>query len=62
MVVFAGDMNGHVGSSNAGYDATHGGFVYGSRNADGSRILEFVDYLVIYLVWPHQDEMDLSVR
>ena len=45
MVVFAGDMNGHVGSSNAGYDATHGGFVYGSRNADGSRILEFVDGL-----------------
>ena len=25
MVVFAGDMNGHVGSSNAGYDGTHGG-------------------------------------
>jgi len=22
MVVFAGDMNGHVGSSNAGYDGT----------------------------------------
>ena len=32
MVVFAGDMNGHVGSSNAGYDGTHGGFGYGSRN------------------------------
>ena len=30
MVVFAGDMNGHVGSSNAGYDGTHGGFGYGS--------------------------------
>jgi len=26
MVVFAGDMNGHVGSSNAGYEGTHGGF------------------------------------
>ena len=24
MVVFAGDMNGHVGSSNVGYDGTHG--------------------------------------
>ena len=41
MVVFAGDMNGHIGSSNVGYDGTHGGFGYGSRNADGSRILEF---------------------
>ena len=26
MVVLADDMNGHVGSSNAGYDGTHGGF------------------------------------
>ena len=43
MVVFAGDMNGHVGSSNAGYEGTHGGFGYGSRNAYGSRILEFAD-------------------
>jgi len=41
MVVFAGDMNGHIGSSNVGYDVTHGGFGYGSRNVDGSRILEF---------------------
>ena len=45
MVVFAGDMNGHVRSSNAGYDGTHGGFGYGSRNADGTRILEFADGL-----------------
>ena len=45
MVVFAGDMNGHARSSNAGYDGTHGGFRYGSRNADGSRILEFADGL-----------------
>ena len=39
------DMNGHVGSSNAGYEGTHGGLGYGSRNADGSRILEFADGL-----------------
>jgi len=26
MVVLAGDMNGHVGSSNVGYDRMHGGF------------------------------------
>jgi len=45
MVVFAGDMNGHIGSSNVGYDGTHGGFGYGSRNADGSRLLEFADGL-----------------
>ena len=45
MDVFAGDMNGHVGSSNVGYDGTHCGFAYGSWNADGSRILEFADGL-----------------
>jgi len=42
MVVFAGDMNEHIGSSNVGYD---GGFGYGSRNTGGSRILEFADGL-----------------
>ena len=45
MVVFAGDINGHIGSSNVGYDGTHGGFGYGSRNTDSSRILEFADGL-----------------
>jgi len=45
MVLLAGDMNGHVGSSNVGYDGMHGGFGYGHRNADGSRILEFADKL-----------------
>jgi len=45
MVVFAGDMNGHIGSSNVGYDGTDGGFGHGSRNTDGSRILEFADGL-----------------
>jgi len=45
MVVLAGDMNGHFGSSNVGYGGTHGGFGYGYRNADGYRILEFSDGL-----------------
>jgi len=44
-LVLAGDMNGHVGTSYVGYDGTHGGFGYGARNADGSRILEFADKL-----------------
>jgi len=35
--VLAGDMNGHVGSNNVGYDGTHGGYGFGARNADGSR-------------------------
>ena len=35
----------YLGSSNVGYDGTHGGFGYGSGNADGSRLLEFADGL-----------------
>jgi len=38
MAVLAGDMNGHVGSSNAGYNGMHGGYEYGDRNADGSSL------------------------
>jgi len=45
MVVLAGDMDGHVGSNSVGYDGMHGGYGFGDRNADGSRILEFVDGL-----------------
>jgi len=45
MVVLAGDMNGHVGSNSVGYDGTHGGYGFGARNPDGSRILEFADGL-----------------
>ena len=45
MVVSAGDTNGHVRSSNVGYDGTHGGFGYRDRNADGSKILELADGL-----------------
>ena len=36
-----GDLNGHVGSTNAGYELDHGGFRYGSRN-QGEDILKFV--------------------
>jgi len=44
-------MNGHIRSSNVGYDGTHGGFGYGSRNADGSRILEFADGLNLVICY-----------
>jgi hypothetical protein len=37
-----GDLNGHVGSTNVGYELTHGGFGYGSRNQEGEDILDFV--------------------
>ena len=36
-----GDLNGHVGSSNAGYEVAHGWFGYGSRNREGEEVLDF---------------------
>ena len=36
-----GDLNGHVGTSNAGYELVHGGFGYSSRNQEGEEILDF---------------------
>jgi hypothetical protein len=36
-----GDLNSHVGSTNAGYELAHRGFGYGSRN-QGEDILDFV--------------------
>ena len=39
MNVLAGDMNGHVGSSNIGYNGTHDGFGYGDSNADRLNLL-----------------------
>jgi exonuclease III len=30
-----GDLNGHVGATNVGYERVHGGFEYGSRNKGG---------------------------
>ena len=45
MVVLAGDKNGHAESNIVGYDGTCGGYGFGDRNADVSRILEFADGL-----------------
>ena len=36
-----GDLNGHVGTSSAGFEAAHGGFGYGSRNQEGEVVLDF---------------------
>ena len=65
MVVLAGDMNGHVGSSNAGYDGMHGGFRYGDRNADGSRIPKFADgpnLVICNTMFMKQNEVDGARR
>ena len=42
--IFIGsDMNDHVGRDADGYGGVHGGMGFGTRNAEGERILEFGD-------------------
>lgn len=36
-----GDLNGHVGKANGGYERVHGGYGFVGRNAVGETILEF---------------------
>jgi len=43
LIVVGGDLNGHVGTNVDGYDAVHGEYGFGERNADGEQILEFCD-------------------
>ena len=43
-IIFIGsNMNGHVGRDADGYGGVHGGMGFGTRNAEGERILEFGD-------------------
>jgi tRNA(His) 5'-end guanylyltransferase len=36
-----GDLNGHVGMTNVGFERVHGGFGYSSRNKEGEDVLNF---------------------
>ena len=36
-----GDLNGHVGTTNTGFEGVHGGFGLGDRNQEGRDILDF---------------------
>ena len=39
--LFIGDLNGHVGATNVGFERVHGGFGYGSRSQEGDDVLNF---------------------
>jgi hypothetical protein len=43
-----GDLNGHVGTSNIGFERVHGGFGYGIRNKEGEDVLSFA--LAYYMI------------
>jgi hypothetical protein len=39
--LFIGDLNGHVGTTNAGFETVHGGFGYSIRNHEEEEVLDF---------------------
>ncbi|KAL5154345.1 Craniofacial development protein 2 [Glycine soja] len=44
-VFLGGDLNGHVGSVDRGFEGVHGGFGIGEMNGEGKSILEFSEAL-----------------
>ena len=40
-LLIGGDLNGHVGATNVGFEHVHGGFGYGSRSQEGEGVLNF---------------------
>ena len=44
-IIIGGDMNGHVGQVANGFHEAHENFDYGTRTAEGERILEFAETL-----------------
>ena len=45
IIVFGGELNGHVRKTETGCEGVHGGYRYGVKNVDGERTLELGDAL-----------------
>ena len=43
LLLFCGDMNGHVGAEVDGFEGVHGGYGFVRRNKDGEMLLELAD-------------------
>lgn len=60
-----GDLNGHVGTSNVGFERVHGGFGYGSRNQEGVDILNWAlayDLLVANTIFRKRESHLVTFR
>ena len=61
-MLVSGDFNGHAGKALEGFNGCHGGRGFGSRNADGTKILDLcgaanlaITNLHLYLMKPGSD-------
>lgn len=48
--IVLGDLNGHVGKNQDGFEGVHGGHGFGKRNPEGDRILSFADSMNMIVV------------
>ena len=39
-LIVCGDLNGHIGKNSDGFEGIHGGYGYGIRHTEGTRILD----------------------
>ena len=55
-----GDLNGHVGATNVGFERVHGGFGYGSRSQEEEDVLNFAlayDLLIANTVFKRESHL-----
>ena len=63
--LFIGDLNGHVGATNVGFEQVHGGFGYGSRSQEGEDVLNFAlayDLLIANIVFKKRESHLVTFR
>ena len=48
--IVLGDLNGHVGKNQDGFEGVHCGHAFGKRNLEGDRILNFADSMDMVVV------------
>jgi hypothetical protein len=60
-----GDLNGHVGATNVGFEWVHGRFGYGSRNQEGENVLNFTlvyDLLIVNTLFRKRESHLVTFR
>ena len=64
-LLIGGDLNGHVGSTNVGFERVHGGFGYGSRSQEGEDVLNFAlayDLLIVNTLFRKRESHLVTFR
>ena len=64
-LLIGGDLNGHVGATNVGFEWVHGGVGYGSRSQEGEDVLNFAlayDLLIANILFRKRESYLVTFR